>query len=42
MPQMGFNSNGKNKEKRNEGGKVINQTPSKNVYCRYKDFMKLP
>ena len=36
-----MSSIGKN-EKKKDNRNIINQTPSKNVYCRYKDFMRMP
>jgi len=31
-----------NRSIQSERKKVINQTPSKGVFCRYKEFMKMP
>ena len=32
----------KNRNIQSERKKVVNQTPAKGVYCRYKEFMKMP
>jgi hypothetical protein len=32
----------KNRNIASERKKVINQTPGKGIYCRYKEFMKMP
>ena len=44
MSQIGMSQHGKNmeKNKNNDGGNKINQTPSKGIYCRYREFMKMP
>ena len=32
----------KNRNIQSERKRVVNQTPAKGVYCRYKEFMKMP
>ncbi len=44
MSQMGGNQHEKHKEKnkKNDEGNKINLTPSKAMFCRYREFMKMP
>ena len=43
MSQMGISQHEKNMEKNKKNGEnKINQTPSKGLYCRYSQFMKMP
>jgi hypothetical protein len=41
---MGGNQHEKHKEKnkKNDEGNKINLTPSKAMFCRYREFMKMP
>ncbi len=44
MSKIGMSQHEKNmeKNKRKDGENKINQTPSKSLYCRYREFMKMP